>query len=104
MDTSTQSSLPSLNLDLLIVALAHKARWRVLKFMTHGEPREVRELAHAVGCTRQNMSRHLHLLNRLGLVVRGRGGLYQIPKQFLPAPGQPILDCGHCLLRLDAVQ
>lgn len=104
MDTSTQATLPSINPDALILVLAHKSRWRLLKALTHGEPREVRELAKAAGCTYQNMSRHLHVLRSAGLVVRGRGGLYQIPKQFLPSPGQPIVDCGHCLLRLEAIQ
>jgi hypothetical protein len=36
------------------------------------------------------------------VVVSGRGHLYQIPKQYLPTPGQPVVDFGHCLLRLDA--
>ena len=41
------------------------------------------------------------MLRRAGLVVQGRGRLYQVPKQYLPTPGQPIVDFGHCLLRLD---
>lgn len=32
----------------------------------------------------------------------GYGKLYTIPKKYLPVPGQPIVDFGHCLLRLDA--
>lgn len=28
--------------------------------------------------------------------------LYTIPKKYLPVPGQPVVDFGHCLLRLDA--
>jgi hypothetical protein len=41
-------------------------------------------------------------LRDAGLVAQGRGQLYQIPKQYLPNPGQPVVDYGHCLLRLDA--
>jgi hypothetical protein len=39
-----------------------------------------------------------------GLIVVGRGHLYQIPRQYLPSPGQPIVDYGHCLLRIDATE
>jgi hypothetical protein len=34
------------------------------------------------------------------VVVQGRGRLYQIQKHHLPTPGEPIVDFGHCLLRL----
>jgi len=40
-------------------------------------------------------------MRQAGLVVKGRNRLYQIPKQYLPVPGQRIVDFGHCLLRLD---
>jgi hypothetical protein len=43
------------------------------------------------------------MLRRAGLVVQGCGRLYQVPKQYLPTPGQPVVDFGHCLLRLDAM-
>ena len=36
------------------------------------------------------------------MTARGRGRLYQMAKQYLPTPGQLVVDCGHCLLRLDA--
>jgi hypothetical protein len=42
------------------------------------------------------------VLRKAGLVAQGRGRLYQIPKPYLPAPGERIVDFGHCLLRLDA--
>jgi hypothetical protein len=29
-------------------------------------------------------------------------GVYQLVRQYLPTPGQPVVDFGHCLLRLDA--
>jgi hypothetical protein len=30
------------------------------------------------------------------------GRFYSIPKQYLPTPGQPVVDFGHRLFRLDA--
>jgi hypothetical protein len=44
------------------------------------------------------------VLHRAGLIERGRGGVYQLMRQHLPTPGQPVVDFGHCLLRLDAGQ
>jgi len=41
-------------------------------------------------------------LREAGLAVHGRGKLYQLHKHHLPVPGQPVVDFGHCLLRLDA--
>ena len=46
---------------------------------------------------------YVAMLRKAGLVVQGRGRLYEVPKSYLPEPGQPVVDFGHCLLRLDAV-
>jgi hypothetical protein len=44
----------------------------------------------------------IFMFRRAGLVEQSYGKLYTIPKKYLPQPGQPIVDFGHCLLRLDA--
>ena len=99
--TSPQAEpLPSL--DLLAAALGHSARWKILKELSHGEPRMVRELAAFIKCSPDMTSKHLAVLRKAGAVVQGRGRLYQIPPQHLPAPGKKIVDFGHCLLRLEA--
>ena len=36
------------------------------------------------GCSYDNASKHLARLLRAGLIVRGRGRLYQMAKQYLP--------------------
>ena len=92
--------LPSL--DLLASALGHSARWKILKELSHGEPRMVRELAKVIGCSPDMTSKHLAVLRKAGAVVQGRGRLYQIPSHHLTAPGEKVVDFGHCLLRLDA--
>jgi predicted transcriptional regulator len=74
----------------------------MLKELSAGEPRTIDEMAKVAGCSYDNASEHLAMLRRAGLMVRGRGRLYQVPKQYLPTPGQPVVDFGHCLLRLDA--
>ena len=97
--TTSVQPLPSR--DLLAAALGHPARWKILKELSHGEPRMVRELAKVIGCSPDMTSKHLAKLRQAGAVVQGRGRLYQIPPQHLPAPGEKVVDFGHCLLRLD---
>ena len=94
--------MPLPDLELLVTALSHTTRWKMLKELTCGEARTIDEMAKVGGCSYDNASKHLFRLLRAGLIVRGRGRLYQIPKQYLPTPGQPVVDFGHCLLRLDA--
>jgi DNA-binding transcriptional ArsR family regulator len=95
-------SLPDCN--LLAKALGSPVRWKMLKELSGGEPRAIGELASAAGCNYDNAGRHLIVLRKAGLVVQGRGRLYEIPKQYLPATGQPHVDYGHCLLRMDAAE
>jgi predicted transcriptional regulator len=101
--TKTAIALPVLELQRLATALGHATRWKMLKELSLGEPRTIDEMAKVAGTSYDNASKHLARLHKAGLVARGRGHLYQIPKQYLPAPGQLMVDYGHCLLRLDAV-
>lgn len=96
------AGMPLPDLELLITALGHSTRWKMLKELTCGEARTIDEMATVGGCRYDNASKHLARLVRAGLIVRGRGRLYQMAKQYLPTPGQPVVDFGHCLLRLDA--
>ncbi len=92
------------NLDLLAKALGHPARWRILKELSGGEPRMVRELAVVARCSPDMTSKHLAILRKAGAVVQGRGRLYQIPAHHLSAAGENTVDFGHCLLRLNVAQ
>ena len=96
------AGMPLPDLELLITALGHSTRWRMLKELTCGEARTIDEMAKVGGTSYDNASKHLATLLRAGLIVRGRGRLYSMARQYLPAPGRPVVDCGHCLLRLDA--
>ena len=93
---------PLPDLTLLASALSHTTRWKMLKELSCGEARTIDEMAKVGGCSYDNAAKHLFMLRRAGLVVQGRGRLYQIPRQYLPAPGEAVVDYGHCLLRLDA--
>ena len=93
---------PLPDLELLITALGHSTRWKMLRELTCGEARTIDEMAKVAGCSYDNAAKHLAQLFRAGLVVRGRGRVYQMARHYLPTPGQPVVDCGHCVLRLDA--
>jgi len=47
-------------------------------------------------------SKHLKMLKDAGLVERKRNRLYVLTTAYQPVPGEPLLDLGHCVLRLDA--
>jgi predicted transcriptional regulator len=98
--TATTTTMP--HFERTVTAIGHKRRWKILKELSAGEPRTIGEIATVAGCSYDNAAQHLKLMRDAGLIVVGRGHLYQIPKQYLPAPGQPVVDFGHCLLRLDA--
>ncbi len=54
-------------------ALAEPSRLKILNYLRDGE-RNVGELATACGCSQANVSRHLSMLAKHGMVVReGRG-------------------------------
>jgi hypothetical protein len=107
MSNPTEIPNPALSAALpdltqLTGAIGSVPRWLMLKELSGGEPRTVTELATAAGCSYQSAVKHLAVLHAAGLVMRGRGKLYQIQKHHLPTPGQAVVDFGHCLLRLDA--
>ncbi|HXE42886.1 MAG TPA: hypothetical protein VN516_07660 [Candidatus Baltobacteraceae bacterium] len=93
---------PLPNRALLAAALAQESRWIILKELSKGEPRMTLELANLIGNTPDATAKQMMMLRRAGLAVQSHGRLYTIPKQYLPQPGLPIVDFGHCLLRLDA--
>ena len=88
--------------EKLVLALGSNTRWRMIGELTCGEARSIGELATAGGCSYDAAIKHLKLLRSAGLVSQGRGRLYQLVPQYLPTPGEPVVDFGHCLLRLNA--
>ena len=56
-------------------ALGEPARLEILQAMREGE-RTVTEIGAATGLRQANLSKHLQLLHRLGLVARRREGLH----------------------------
>ena len=95
------STPPRPSLEVIISVLGTLTRWQILSELSVGEPLAVMEIAERIGSTPNLITQHMAGMRQAGLVVKGRNRLYQIPKQYLPVPGQRIVDFGHCLLRLD---
>ena len=90
-----------LDLDTMLTVISAKARWRILALLAGGEGYAIGELGHALGLTYPAAYQHVSTLVSAGLIVRGRGTLYQIAPAWKPAPGVRTLDLGYCLLRFD---
>lgn len=70
--------LPDALVDLVAErfrTLGDPMRIRILERLRHGEA-SVQDITAAVGSSQQNVSRHLALLQRVGIVGRRRDGLY----------------------------
>jgi len=90
---------PFPNLEKLVIVIGNLARWKMLRELSDGEARSTHELAKAGGCSYASALKHLSLMCDAGVAHKGRGKLYQLPKEFLSQPGN--VDFGHCLLRLN---
>jgi DNA-binding transcriptional ArsR family regulator len=82
-------------------AVSHVTRWKMLRELSLGEPREIIELANVAGCSYDSALKHLGVLQRAGLVTRGRGKVFVMHREHLPVPGERVADFGHCVLRLE---
>ena len=97
-NTPATARLP---LATVLSAISNTQRWHILYILSKGEPMGPSDLAPLIGCTPSGASNHLCVLRDAGIVIQSYGRLYRIKPGFLPTPGQPIMEFGHCLLRLD---
>jgi DNA-binding transcriptional ArsR family regulator len=88
--------------ELLLTAISHSGRWRILRALCAGEGMTVTQLADDLGFSVDMSSKHLKVLKDAGLIERKRNRLYALTSAYQPVPGEPLLDLGHCVLRLDA--
>ncbi len=101
---SSPENIPHPPLDTLLAAIGAPVRWAILTELGSGEPRMVKEIAQKLRRSPTLVSKHMAVLRRAGVVVCGRGGLYQIPAHFVTAADKRHLDFGHCLLRLPGTE
>ena len=98
------ATTPALSQGQLAKALAHPVRWQILAELSDGAPLMVMEMARRIRRSGDLTGKHLAVLRQSGLVVTGQAGMYRIPPQFLPTPGQRVVDFGACLLRFTATE
>jgi hypothetical protein len=96
------AATPLPDMEKVVFVIGNLSRWKMLRELADGDTRTIGELAKAGDTSYDSAVKHLILMREAGLVVQGRGSLYQLPAQFLPTPGQPHVDFGHCLIRFDA--
>lgn len=97
---SVESLLPDYEKPLNVIS--HSGRWRILRALCAGEGMTVTEIADDFGISVDMSSKHLKVLKDAGLIERKRNRLYTLATAYQLAPGEPLLDFGHCVLRLDA--
>ena len=85
--TAVGTPLP--DLELLITALGHSTRWKMLKELTCGEARTIDEMAKVGGVSYDNAAKHLARLHRAGLIVRGRDGFTRSRSNICRRPASP---------------
>jgi DNA-binding transcriptional ArsR family regulator len=88
-------------LDQILNVISVPARWYLLRELASGEQLMVSELAERVGQSPDATSKNMAVLRNAGIVIQGRGRLYQIAPQFLTDKTERILDFGYCLLRMN---
>ena len=99
-NTTNQPLMP---LEKVLTAICNANRWRLLAILADGQGYGVKDLADLLGITYPATFQNVLLLREAGIIVMGRGRLYRIAPQYQPEPGKPVLEFGHCLLRLNAV-
>jgi DNA-binding transcriptional ArsR family regulator len=80
-------------------AVGSVRRWRVFKELAKGEPLPVSEIARRAGFSPNAASKILLRLRKSGL-LECPYGLYRLPDALI-VPGEPVLDFGWIVLRLD---
>lgn len=83
----------------LLSAVASLTRWKMLNAMSDGEGVMVSTLATRIGETPTNVSKHMLLLLKAGLVRVGPGRLYHYTDLSRPDPVTNEVDLGAIVLR-----
>ena len=99
---ATPNIKPTLPLKTLATALGDPTRWRILQKLVGSDPLMTVELAEQIGVAATNISKHLAVLRKAGIVIQTRAGLYRIAPHWT-IPGERAIDLGAAVLRFDHV-
>ena len=101
MNETSPPPPPFLCHEACCLIIGSPTRWGLIRELCKGEALPVQELARRVGRAPTLVSKHMALMRKHGVVRVGYGRLYQMAPQFLPKPGERVVDLGHAIMKLD---
>lgn len=101
MKAATTGEQQDFDRDQTLMLFGEPTRWRMVGELAKGEALPVQELAQRLRCKPANISKHLAVLRKHGIVLPHYGTCYRLAPAFMPKPGENVLDLGHCTMKLD---
>ena len=77
----------------ILKALAEPTRYRIMNELLKSGPNTALPLAGKLGSDVKKVSRHMHILKRMGALEQWIGRVFRIPERFLVA-GESVIDFG----------
>ena len=89
-----------LSLDTVLRIISCRTRWQILDALLTTEAMVPIDLAKALSLHVDNVSKHLVLMKRLGVIEQRIGRAYSVNPRYR-VPGERALEFGAALIRLD---
>ncbi len=89
----------SSDFEFLLITISSPIRWRILRELLQ-EPLPSGLLAERTGEAQYNITKHMRVLCKSGIVIRGYGNVYRIRPE-IRIDGGSTLDLGVATIRLD---
>lgn len=100
--SATPASPPRFRRADLYVMLGSWQSWAILRHFATGEGyTTLGDVATAIGLSRFAARQQLMRLVKVGVLTKGTNKIYKLRAGLQPDRSVPVLDFGHCLLRLD---
>ena len=86
----------------LYVALGSWQSWRIMSYLATGDGfATISDIAPLIGSRGNAARKQLNRLVDVGILTRGRNKVYKLRAGVQPDRSVPVLDFGHCLIRLN---
>jgi hypothetical protein len=99
MNPATATTGVSSDFEFLLIAISSSIRWRILRELAQ-EPLPSGVIAERTGEEQYNITKHMRVLCKSGIVIRGYGNVYRIRPE-IRVEGGSTLDLGVATIRLD---
>ena len=99
---ATPSAPPAFKRAALFTMLGSWQSWWILMYLAKGEGyTTIGEIAPILNTSRDGARKQLNRLVASGILTRGSNKIYKLRAGLQPDRTVPVLDFGHCLLRLN---